>query len=76
MTPTGFIQQSLQISDKYINATLKLLAEDCTVPFISRYRKDATGNLDEVQIEQIAKLNTQFEEIIKRKENILKSVAE
>ncbi len=76
MTSTGFIQQSLQISDKYINATLKLLAEDCTVPFISRYRKDATGNLDEVQIEQIAKLNTQFEEIIKRKESILKSITE
>ena len=76
MTPTGFIQQSLQISDKNIHATLKLLAEDCTVPFISRYRKDATGNLDEVQIEQIAKLNTQFEEIIKRKESILKSITE
>src|SRR5690606_9551359 len=76
MTPTGFIQQSLQISDKSIHATLKLLGEDCTIPFISRYRKDATGNLDEVQIEQIAKLNTQFEEFIKRKESILKSIAE
>ncbi len=76
MTPTGFIQQSLQISDKQISATLKLLAEDCTVPFISRYRKDATGNLDEVQIEQIAKLKTQFEELIKRKESILKSISE
>ncbi len=76
MTPTGFIQQSLQISDKQISATLKLLAEDCTVPFISRYRKDATGNLDEVQIEQIAKLNIQFQELIKRKESILKSIAE
>ncbi|MCZ2084675.1 MAG: RNA-binding transcriptional accessory protein, partial [Flavobacteriales bacterium] len=43
---------------------------------ISRYRKDATGNLDEVQIEQISKLNKQFEEIIKRKESILKSIEE
>src|SRR5690606_19572991 len=76
MTPTGFIQQSLQISDKNINATLKLLAEDCTIPFISRYRKDATGNLDEVQIEQIAKLKNQFQELIKRKESILKSIVE
>ncbi len=76
MTPTGFIQQSLQISDRQISATLKLLAEDCTVPFISRYRKDATGDLDEVQIEQIAKLNSLFEEISKRKESILKSIAE
>ncbi|ACU07350.1 putative RNA binding protein with S1 RNA-binding domain [Flavobacteriaceae bacterium 3519-10] len=76
MTATGFIQQSLQISDKSIHATLKLLGEDCTIPFISRYRKDATGNLDEVQIEQIAKLNTQFEELSKRKESILKSITE
>lgn len=76
MTATGFIQKSLSISDKNIHATLKLLGEDCTIPFISRYRKDATGNLDEVQIEQIAKLNTQFEEIIKRKESILKSIEE
>ncbi len=76
MTATGFIQKFLNISDKNIHATLKLLSEDCTIPFISRYRKDATGNLDEVQIEQIAKLNTQFEELIKRKESILKSIDE
>ena len=76
MTATGFIQKFLNISDKNIHATLKLLGEDCTIPFISRYRKDATGNLDEVQIEQIAKLNAQFEELIKRKESILKSIEE
>ena len=74
MTATGFIQKSLPLSDRNISATLQLLSEDCTIPFISRYRKDATGNLDEVQIEQIAKVNTQFQEIIKRKENILKSI--
>ena len=76
MTATGFIQKSLPLSDRNISATLQLLSEDCTIPFISRYRKDATGNLDEVQIEQIAKLNTQFQEIIKRKESILKSIEE
>lgn len=76
MTATGFIQKSLPLSDKNISATLKLLGEDCTIPFISRYRKDATGNLDEVQIEQIAKLNTQFQDITKRKETILKSIEE
>ena len=76
MTPTDFIKRSLNISDKSINSTLKLLSEDCTIPFISRYRKDATGNLDEVQIEQILKLNKQFEEIVKRKESILKSIEE
>ncbi|NMR34314.1 RNA-binding transcriptional accessory protein [Chryseobacterium aquaticum] len=76
MTTTKFIQSILNISDKSINATLKLLAEDCTIPFISRYRKDATGNLDEMQIEQIFKLSKQFEELIKRKESILKSIEE
>ena len=76
MTATGYIQRFLSLSDQNISATLKLLDEDCTIPFISRYRKDATGNLDEVQIEQIAKLNTQFQDITKRKESILKSIEE
>ena len=76
MNTTRYIQQTLNISEKSINATLKLLSEDCTIPFISRYRKDATGNLDETQIEQISKINKQFEELIKRKESILKSIEE
>ncbi|MBD3904789.1 RNA-binding transcriptional accessory protein [Chryseobacterium sp. Ch-15] len=76
MTVTEFIHKILNLSDKSINATLKLLSEDCTIPFISRYRKDATGNLDEIQIEQIFKLNKQFEDIVKRKESILKSIEE
>ncbi|KEY19242.1 Tex family protein [Kaistella antarctica] len=74
MTHADFIKRTLNISDQSITATLKLLAEDCTIPFISRYRKDATGNLDEVQIEAIFKLNKQFEEIKKRKESILKTI--
>lgn len=76
MTTVEFIQQQLNISEKSINNTLQLLAEDCTIPFISRYRKDKTGNLDEIQIEQIAKINKQFEEIVKRKESIVKSIEE
>ena len=76
MTTIEFIQKQIQISAKNIEATLKLLSEDCTIPFISRYRKDQTGNLDEVQIEAISKLNKQFDEIIKRKESILKSIEE
>ncbi|MFN1216025.1 Tex family protein [Chryseobacterium kwangjuense] len=76
MTTVTFIQQQLNISEKSINNTLQLLAEDCTIPFISRYRKDKTGNLDEVQIEQISKISKQFEEIIKRKEAILKAIEE
>lgn len=76
MTTVEFIQKQLSISEKSINNTLQLLAEDCTIPFISRYRKDKTGNLDEVQIEQISKISKQFEEIVKRKESILKSIEE
>ncbi|WP_185204796.1 Tex family protein [Chryseobacterium sp. C3] len=76
MNTTQYIQQSLNIFEKSINATLELLAEDCTIPFISRYRKDKTGNLDETQIEQISKLSKQFEEIVKRKKSILKSIEE
>ncbi|WP_336963379.1 Tex family protein [Chryseobacterium contaminans] len=76
MTTVEFIQKQLNISEKSINNTLQLLAEDCTIPFISRYRKDKTGNLDETQIEQIAKISKQFEEIVKRKESILKSIEE
>lgn len=76
MTTIQFIQTQTNIAVKSIESTIQLLNEDCTIPFISRYRKDQTGNLDEVQIEQIAKLNKQFIEIVKRKESILKSIEE
>jgi protein Tex len=76
MTNIQFIQNQLTTPLKGIENTINLLNEDCTIPFISRYRKDQTGNLDEVQIEQIFKLNKQFEEIVKRKESILKTIDE
>lgn len=76
MTQTQFIQNQVNTSSRNIEATLQLLSEDCTIPFISRYRKDQTGNLDEVIIEQIAKLSKQFDEIVKRKESVLKSIDE
>jgi len=76
MNQIQFIKSAANTSDKNIEATLKLLSEDCTIPFISRYRKDQTGNLDEVQIENIAKLSKQYDEIIKRKESILKIIDE
>ena len=76
MTNINFIQSQVNTTPKNIEATLKLLSEDCTIPFISRYRKDQTGNLDEVQIESIAKLSKQFDEIEKRKESILKTIEE
>jgi uncharacterized protein len=76
MNHIQFIQNQTNSAVKSIEATIKLLSEDCTIPFISRYRKDQTGNLDEVQIEAISKLNKQFEEIVKRKESILKAIEE
>ncbi|OXB18051.1 RNA-binding transcriptional accessory protein [Flavobacterium tructae] len=76
MTNIQFIAKSVSTAAINIQNTVKLLEEDCTVPFISRYRKDTTGNLDEVQIEQIAKLQKEYETIVKRKEAVLKSIEE
>src|SRR4051812_1987851 len=76
MNNIQFISKTVATAAKNIENTIKLLEEDCTVPFISRYRKDQTGNLDEVVIEQIAKLQKDFETIVKRKEAILKSIDE
>ena len=76
MTQIQFIQNQVNTTAKNIEATLQLLSEDCTIPFISRYRKDQTGNLDEVIIEQIAKLSKHYDEIVKRKEGILKTIDE
>lgn len=72
----SYIQSHLQLPEKSIAATLELLAEDHTIPFIARYRKDKTGNLDEVAIEHIVKLKNAFEAIVKRKESILSSIEE
>ncbi len=76
MTNLQFISKTVQTPIINIQNTVQLLQEDCTIPFISRYRKDQTGNLDEVQIEQIAKLQKDYEVIVKRKEAILKSIEE
>ena len=76
MNQIQFIKSAVNTADKNIEATLKLLSEDCTIPFISRYRKDTTGNLDEVQIEDIAKLSKQYDEIVKRKDSVLKTILE
>ncbi len=76
MNAIQFIQSQVNTAPKNIENTIKLLEEDCTIPFISRYRKDQTGNLDEVVIEKIAKRKKQYDEIVKRKEAILKSIEE
>jgi len=74
MTNIQFISKSVATVAINIQKTVQLLEEDCTIPFISRYRKDMTGNLDETVIEQIAKLQKEYETIVKRKEAILKSI--
>ncbi|GEL10380.1 uncharacterized protein SAMN05192550_0587 [Flavobacterium glycines] len=76
MTNIDFISKTVTTSPKNIEKTVQLLQEDCTIPFISRYRKDMTGNLDETVIEQIAKLQKEYETIVKRKESILSSIEE
>ncbi|MCR5861156.1 RNA-binding transcriptional accessory protein [Flavobacterium sp. J372] len=76
MTNLDYISERVATPKKGIEAILQLLSEDCTIPFIARYRKDRTGNLDEVVIEQVAKLNEAFDAIVKRKAAILKSVEE
>ena len=64
------------ISEKQISRTLHLLGEGATIPFISRYRKEATGGLDEVQIEQIKEQHDKLCDIAKRKETILGTITE
>lgn len=76
MNIQSYIQSQTQLPEKGIIAVLELLAEDHTIPFIARYRKDKTGNLDEVAIEQIVKLKNAFEAIVKRKETILNLIEE
>ena len=77
MELTQFIQNSLPtISEKSILNTIKCLDNDFTIPFISRYRKEMTGNLDEVEISAIKKLKNQYQEIIDRKTYILQTISE
>lgn len=72
----SLISKSLNLSAKNVESTVKLIDEGATIPFISRYRKEATGGLDEVQISKIKDLSEKFLELEKRKEFILKSISE
>ncbi|MEP1487894.1 MAG: Tex family protein [Algibacter sp.] len=71
-----FIFNETNLPKTSVKNTLELLNEDCTIPFISRYRKERTGNLDEVQIGDIVKFKEQFEALEKRKKAILKALEE
>ncbi|MCG8858119.1 Tex family protein [Tenacibaculum finnmarkense] len=72
----NYIISRCQISLKSIQSTIELLNEDCTIPFIARYRKEKTGNLDEVEIGLIVELKEAFEILEKRKKTILKAIEE
>ena len=70
------IAQQLNLQERAVGNTLALLDEGCTIPFISRYRKERTGGLDEVQIAAISNQYKRFKEIQKRKETVLKTIAD
>ncbi len=70
------ISTALQISENQVRKTIALLDEGGTIPFISRYRKEMTGSLDEVQVAAIRDLRDQFVELEKRRDAILKSLLE
>ncbi|MBE7691832.1 Tex family protein [Tenacibaculum finnmarkense] len=72
----NYIISRCQISLKSIQSTIELLNEDSTIPFIARYRKEKTGNLDEVEIGLIVELKEAFEILEKRKKTIIKAIEE
>jgi len=76
LTQLKYIISRTNLPESSVKNTIKLLNEDSTVPFISRYRKEATGNLDEVKIGDIVKYKEQFETLEKRKISILKALEE
>ncbi len=75
-TLTPIIAQRLGLGQEQVDNTLALLDAGCTIPFIARYRKERTGNLNEVQIAQISELYEKLQELEKRKETILKTIGE
>jgi len=72
----GIIARGLGLQEKAVDATLALLEEGCTIPFISRYRKERTGGLNEVQIAAISEQFERLKEVARRKETVLKTIEE
>ena len=70
------IAKATGISERQVQGTVGLLEEGCTIPFISRYRKEVTGTLDEVQVANISDQLEKLKELEKRKETILKTIEE
>ena len=76
MTYNSIIAKNLNLQEYQVSNTLKLLAEGATIPFISRYRKERTGELNEVQIQEIQLQYEKLTELEKRKQTVLKSIEE
>ena len=76
MDAIEFVIKNTGIAAKGVRATLELLGEGATIPFIARYRKERTGSLDEVELDNIRQAAEKYNEITKRKESILKSIDE
>ncbi len=72
----SLISKTLNIREKQVANTIRLLADGATIPFISRYRKEMTGELNEVQIQDIQEQYEKLTELEKRKDSILKSIDE
>lgn len=72
----NIIAKELNLSAKSVENTVSLLEEGCTIPFISRYRKERTGGLDEVQIDSISQKYDKLKELSKRKETIINTITE
>lgn len=73
---TRIISSALNLTEKSVANTIQLLDEGCTIPFISRYRKERTGGLDEVQITQVSEQYERMKELAKRKETVVKTITE
>lgn len=76
MNIVAFIAKQIPVSEKQITNVISLLNDGSTIPFISRYRKEMTGNLDEVAIGEIVKYKTAFEALQKRKESVISAIKE
>ena len=72
--PISFVTQKSGFESRYIKNLLGLLDEGATIPFISRYRKEMTGSMDEVQVGQVREIYEQFKELEKRKKTVLESI--
>ena len=73
---SNIIAKALHIGEPYVLNTLALIDEGATIPFISRYRKEKTGGMNEVQIGQIDELYSRLKELAKRKETIGRTITE